>query len=125
MSKISRELALELISKLLKPERKAELKGAAWGKEIGAIGYIYQQYPDKDFWLQINIFQVNSCIFFRGEQGRIEIEKQWQLYLFDKSLEAKKQKSKDSSVDKTPNQSMIQDKKVEPKQGILDWIDSN
>lgn len=91
-SKISRVLCVFLTEKFIKPEiiEINKKNHAFYSRETKILGSLYLQYPNEEFWRNLNIgFQINSFAYFKTVEGKADLENKWKNYIFDKSIDKK------------------------------------
>lgn len=117
-SKISRNLAIFLTEKFIKKSVLELNKGKYkfYAKETKILGECYLLYPNEEFWKNMNLgFQLNSFAFFKMQQGKDELEKQWRIFQFNKKLDIS-----DKSV--TFEENKVPEVFGKKEQGLLNWI---
>lgn len=116
-SKVSRDFAWFAIKKFIKPENVDFKNFFFFAKETKILGDLYLKYPNEEFWKNLNLgYQLNSFAYFKTSDGDNELEKQWRLFILDKTL------------DKKPNLPVIDNKIITPtpekkSQSVFSWID--
>ena len=60
-----------------------------WGNEIKTFNQILIKYPEKSFWLQLNIgFKLNSICWFKSKDGKKFLNKEYNSFkLFNSNKE--------------------------------------
>lgn len=80
------ELCIQIIEKLLKPERLEEKN--IWGREVKILKILLPKYPNVRFWAQLNLgYLLNSLAFFLSNNGNKVISQKWGHFLLENPAE--------------------------------------
>lgn len=73
----------EIIGKFIKKER-LDSKQVNWGAEIKMLKKLLKEYPDEQFWGQLDLgFKLNSLAFFLTANGKKELKLRFKKFSFD------------------------------------------
>lgn len=112
--------SVSIVKYLLKPELAASWKEVH--KNVGILRTISAPYNDRAFWLSLNLgFKLNCLAWFKSPDGKVALQKQWDLYHYSRAADRKK------SLDTAPNPLMMETGPIpvpQPRKTALDWADS-
>lgn len=75
----------ELVGRMVKPENFTGK--SIWPRELGIAKKLFVKYPEPKFWAGFDLgFQLNSLAWLLSEDGDREVNRQYQMYLLDKSI---------------------------------------